>query len=73
LLNGYIDRILIAAEYDAIAVERFVRVTALIDPADRLLHPTMMWRAALANLRRPRRGANQPARANGDLAGSVPR
>ncbi|OBJ09902.1 2-polyprenyl-6-methoxyphenol hydroxylase-like oxidoreductase [Mycobacterium sp. 1482292.6] len=73
LLNGYIDRILTAAEYDAIAVDRFVRVTALIDPADRLLHPTMMWRAALANLRRPRRGDNQPARANGDLAGSVPR
>lgn len=73
LLNGYIDRILTATEYDPVAVDRFVRVTALIDPAGRLLHPRMMWRAALANLRRPRRGDEQPARVSGDLTGSVAR
>jgi 2-polyprenyl-6-methoxyphenol hydroxylase-like FAD-dependent oxidoreductase len=71
LLNGYIDRILTATEYDPVAVDRFVKVTALIDPATRLLHPDMMWRAALANRRRPRRGDEQPARTNGDLAGSI--
>ena len=71
LLNGYIDRILTATEYDPVAVDRFVKVTALIDPATRLLRPEMMWRAALANRRRPRRGDEEPARASGDLTGSV--
>ncbi len=73
LLNGYIDRILTASEYDPVAVDRFVKVTALIDPATRLLRPGMMWRAALANRRRPRRSDEQPARAGGVLAGSVAR
>ncbi|OMC25252.1 FAD-dependent oxidoreductase [Mycobacterium colombiense] len=73
LLNGYVDRILAATEYDPVAVDRFVRVTSLIDPASRLLRPGMMWRAACANLRRPRLGDEQPARDNGDLAGSVAR
>jgi 2-polyprenyl-6-methoxyphenol hydroxylase-like FAD-dependent oxidoreductase len=59
LLNVYVDRILTACEYDHIAVDRFIRVTALIDPATRLLRPGMMWRAALANRRRPRRGVDQ--------------
>ncbi len=71
LLNGYIDRILTATEYDPVAVDRFVKVTALIDPATRLLRPEMMWRAALANRRRPPPGDEQPARASGDLTGSV--
>ncbi|MCV7245189.1 FAD-binding protein [Mycobacterium mantenii] len=71
LLNAYIERILTATEYDPVAVDRFVRVTALIDPATRLLRPGMMWRAALANRRRPRRGDAQPAGAPSDLVGSV--
>lgn len=70
ILNGYIDRILTATEYDPVAVDHFVRVTALLDPATRLLRPGMMWRAALANRRRPRRDDERPAR---DLAGSVTR
>ncbi|WP_431523725.1 FAD-dependent oxidoreductase [Mycobacterium shigaense] len=65
LLNGYIDRVLTASEYDPAAVERFVRVTALIDPASRLLRPGIMWRAALANRRRPRRDPGQAGRAAG--------
>ena len=52
LLNLYVDRILAAAEYDTAAVDQFFRVTALIDPATRLLRPSMIWRAARANSRR---------------------
>ena len=52
LFNGYVDRILTAA--DAAAVDQFSRVTALVDPAVRLLRPAMIWRAAAANYRRPR-------------------
>jgi 2-polyprenyl-6-methoxyphenol hydroxylase-like FAD-dependent oxidoreductase len=68
LLNGYLDRILTATEYDPTAVDRFVRVTALIDPATRLLRPGMVWRAAMANRRRPRR--ELPVRADDSLTRS---
>ena len=54
LFNRYVDRIMTAAEYDTAAVDQFSRVTALLDPATRLLRPGMMWRAAAANYRRPR-------------------
>jgi 2-polyprenyl-6-methoxyphenol hydroxylase-like FAD-dependent oxidoreductase len=52
LLNRYVDRVLTAAEYDPAAVDQFVRVTALIDPATRLLRPSIIWRAARATQRR---------------------
>jgi flavin-dependent dehydrogenase len=48
LLNVYIDRVLTAAEYDTAALDQFVRVTSLVDPATRLLRPGMLWRAARA-------------------------
>src|SRR5246500_4017561 len=54
LFNRYVDRIMTAAEYDTAADDQFNRVTALLDPATRLLRPGMMWRAAAANYRRPR-------------------
>ena len=54
LLNGYVDRVLTAAEYDPVAVDSFFSVTALVDPATRLLRPKMLWRAALAKHRRRR-------------------
>jgi 2-polyprenyl-6-methoxyphenol hydroxylase-like FAD-dependent oxidoreductase len=54
LLNVYVDRVLTAAEYDTAAFNRFFRVTALVDPATRLLRPGMIWRAARANHRRRR-------------------
>jgi hypothetical protein len=54
LFNAYVDRIMTAAEYDTAAVDQFCRVTALLDPATRLLRPAMLWRAAAANYRRPR-------------------
>jgi 2-polyprenyl-6-methoxyphenol hydroxylase-like FAD-dependent oxidoreductase len=59
LLNAYVDRILTATEYDPVAVDQFIRVTSMIDPARRLLRPGMMWRAALATVRRPRRDSDQ--------------
>ncbi|SOX56292.1 FAD-dependent oxidoreductase [Mycobacterium ahvazicum] len=61
LLNAHVDRVLTAAEYDTAAVDRFVRVTALVDPATALLRPGMLWRAALANRRRRHHGNGQIA------------
>jgi 2-polyprenyl-6-methoxyphenol hydroxylase-like FAD-dependent oxidoreductase len=52
LFNGYVDRVLTAAEFDPVALNQFVRVTSLVDPATRLLGPGMLWRAAWANHRR---------------------
>lgn len=55
LLNGYVDRVLTAAESDTAALNQFFKVTALIDPPTRLLRPAMVWRAASANYRRRQR------------------
>ncbi|HTQ17032.1 MAG TPA: 2-polyprenyl-6-methoxyphenol hydroxylase-like oxidoreductase [Mycobacterium sp.] len=52
LLSGYIDRLLTAAEYDVAAFEQFLRVAWLVDSPMRLLHPSMMVRAASAKRRR---------------------
>jgi 2-polyprenyl-6-methoxyphenol hydroxylase-like FAD-dependent oxidoreductase len=61
LFNGYVDRVLTAAEFDAAAFNQFLRVTGLVDPATRLLRPAMMWRAGTAKYRR-RRLNTQPAK-----------
>jgi 2-polyprenyl-6-methoxyphenol hydroxylase-like FAD-dependent oxidoreductase len=71
LLNAYVDRVLTAAEYDTAALNQFVRVTSLVDPATRLLRPATIWRAARANPRRRRHGIDSP-HAAGVLADSVP-
>ena len=55
LLNGYVDRLLTAAEYDTAALEQFLKVAWLVDSPIRLLRPSMMWRAASANRRREKR------------------
>ncbi|MCU1694450.1 MAG: hydroxylase [Mycobacterium sp.] len=55
LLNGYMDRLLTAAEYDTAAFEQFLKVAWLVDAPIRLLRPSMMWRAASANQRRQKR------------------
>jgi hypothetical protein len=68
LLNGYLDRVLTAAESDVAVVDQFVRVTSLVDPATRLLRPGMIWRAA-----RARRGAERLEATDSVLADSVPR
>jgi 2-polyprenyl-6-methoxyphenol hydroxylase-like FAD-dependent oxidoreductase len=49
LLNGYIDRILCAAEHDIAVFEQFVRVAWLVDSPIKLLRPSMIRRAATAN------------------------
>jgi 2-polyprenyl-6-methoxyphenol hydroxylase-like FAD-dependent oxidoreductase len=59
LLNEYVDRVLTATEYDTVAVNQFFRVTSLIDPATRLLRPSIMWRAARAKEGRRRHGLDQ--------------
>jgi 2-polyprenyl-6-methoxyphenol hydroxylase-like FAD-dependent oxidoreductase len=59
LFNRYVDRILAAAESDTAALDRFIRVTSLVDPATRLLRPNMIWRAARAGRHRQRNGTNQ--------------
>jgi 2-polyprenyl-6-methoxyphenol hydroxylase-like FAD-dependent oxidoreductase len=73
LLNAYIDRVLTAAEYDTAAAEQFFRVTSLVDPATRILRPSIMWRAARANHRRRSHGIDQPDSVAGVLTGSVAR
>ena len=55
LLNGYMERLLTAAEYDIAAFEQFLKVAWLVDAPIRLLRPAMMWRAASANQRRQKR------------------
>ena len=51
LLNGYIDRILSAAEYDTTAFEQFVKVAWLVDSPSKLLRPSMIRRATVAHRR----------------------
>jgi 2-polyprenyl-6-methoxyphenol hydroxylase-like FAD-dependent oxidoreductase len=52
LLNGYMDRLLTAAEYDTAALGQFLKVAWLVDAPVRLLRPSMMRRAASAKRRR---------------------
>ena len=52
LLNGYVDRVLTAAEHDIAALEQFVKVAWLVDPPVKLLQPSMIRRAALAHRRK---------------------
>nr|WP_232000820.1 2-polyprenyl-6-methoxyphenol hydroxylase-like oxidoreductase [Mycobacterium kyorinense] len=54
LFNGYVDRVLTAAEFDTAVLNQFTKVTSLVDPPNRLLRPSMLWRAASANHRRRR-------------------
>lgn len=49
ITNRYVDRVLTAIEYDAVAADQFNRVTSFLDPPSRLLRPGIMWRAARAN------------------------
>jgi 2-polyprenyl-6-methoxyphenol hydroxylase-like FAD-dependent oxidoreductase len=48
LLNGYLDRVLRAAEHDVAAFEQFARVAWLVDSPIKLLRPSMIRRAVVA-------------------------
>jgi 2-polyprenyl-6-methoxyphenol hydroxylase-like FAD-dependent oxidoreductase len=52
LLNGYVERVLTAAEHDVAAFEQFVKVAWLVDSPAKLLRPSMIRRAALARRRK---------------------
>jgi 2-polyprenyl-6-methoxyphenol hydroxylase-like FAD-dependent oxidoreductase len=52
LLNGYIDRVLTAAEHDATVFEQFAKVAWLVDSPTKLLRPSMIRRAAVAHRRK---------------------
>jgi 2-polyprenyl-6-methoxyphenol hydroxylase-like FAD-dependent oxidoreductase len=54
VLNGYINRVLAAAERDPALAVQFLRVAALQHPATRLLRPPTAVRVVLGNLRRRR-------------------
>jgi hypothetical protein len=49
VLNGYIDRVLMAAECDVTTFEQFVKVAWLVESPTKLLRPSMIRRAAVAN------------------------
>ena len=53
--NRLVDWILTASESDAAIGTQFFRVTGLLDPPTRLLHPWFLYRAATVNLRRRQR------------------
>lgn len=53
-VNAYLDRLLNAAERDPVLAERFSRVTHLLDPPPKLLHPAVLRRVAAGNVRRRR-------------------
>ncbi|UTT50512.1 FAD-dependent oxidoreductase [Rhodococcus gordoniae] len=53
--NAYVGRILAAAENDPVVVDRFLRVSSLIDPPSHLFHPALVGRVCAGNLRRHRK------------------
>jgi 2-polyprenyl-6-methoxyphenol hydroxylase-like FAD-dependent oxidoreductase len=54
LLNGYVDRVMTAAEYDIAAFEQFVKVAWLVDAPAKLLRPSMIRRSLASRRRQPR-------------------
>ena len=61
VVTRLLDWALTACESDPVVAVRFFKVNGLIDPPVRLLHPALVGRMAVLNLRR-RRGVGQPRR-----------
>jgi hypothetical protein len=59
LITRLVDSALAASESDPVVAVGFFRVNGLIDPPIRLFRPALVYRVAVANLRR-RRGDGQP-------------
>jgi 2-polyprenyl-6-methoxyphenol hydroxylase-like FAD-dependent oxidoreductase len=60
LLDRYMDRYFAAAEHDAVLGVRFARVTSLLEPPGRLLHPASVARVLTGNLRHRRLPTTRP-------------
>lgn len=52
IANKYVDSLQRTAESDVVVAEQFIKVTGLIDPPARLLHPKILLRVALTTWRR---------------------
>ncbi|WP_408015881.1 hypothetical protein [Rhodococcus chondri] len=61
LANAYVDRVLAAAETDAVVADRFLRISSLIDPPRHLAHPALAIRVCANNVRRRRGVAAAPS------------
>ena len=61
-----VDWVQAASESDPVVAGQFFRVTALVDPPARLLHPSFLYRVATVNLRRMQRHARCGRVAVGD-------
>lgn len=59
ITNWYVDKLLAAAESDAVVFKQLSKVSALVDPPIRLMRPAMMLRAVNAGRQRERRTGNQ--------------
>ena len=55
LTNRLVDSVLTACESDAVAASQFLRVTGLLDPPIRLLHPSFLYRVVTVNRGRRQR------------------
>jgi 2-polyprenyl-6-methoxyphenol hydroxylase-like FAD-dependent oxidoreductase len=58
IANRYADRLQRTAESDIVVAEQFLRVTGLVDPPSRLLHPKILFR--VASMSWPRHSHHQP-------------
>jgi 2-polyprenyl-6-methoxyphenol hydroxylase-like FAD-dependent oxidoreductase len=59
ITNRYVDRLLTAAESDAVVFEQISKVSALIDPPTRLMRPAIMFRAVNIGRQRQRHARNR--------------